>query len=517
MKYIATVTDGSFPTNSAVIQAPIREAFAMAKAAGYDGLQLTIRDTTDYDIAQLQALMQETGLEITALATGRIYSIDHMSLGAGDESVRQGAVARMNKIASWSVPLGCPGLVIGAVRGNYSDAGSIDLYMSQLEKSIREIVAYCEPLKVPVILEVIDRNESRAFCDPEETRKFVEKVGSPYFSLYLDTMHLYRERYDVSRCLREYAPFAFQIDISGEDRKPPMESVIDFRDAVHAIVASGYDGIINFEIPAEQEKPVSLDYIRKLVIKEERARELKGAGGVLDKLVYGKKREGLSEAEVQREEEESLREFAGSGKLKNLIFDVGNVLFSYIWPAPLTAAGTDPEEALRITKLISRSHLWPLFDYGVLTVPELVEKYSLIYPDDADSIARWFEGLHLLPVERPAVWDRLHLLKEAGYHLYILSNYGREIFEIHTKDRPFPADMDGMVVSGYIHMGKPEARIYRYLLDTYALDPAECVFFDDRDVNCTAGEAVGIRSLQILSEEQLIRILDLLLSEAEKA
>ena len=169
MKYIATVTDGSFPTNSAVIQAPLREAFAMAKAAGYDGLQLTIRDTTDYDIAQLQALMQETGLEITALATGRIYSIDHMSLGAGDESVRQGAVARMNKIAAWSVPLGCPGLVIGAVRGNYSDAGSIDLYMSQLEKSVREIVAYCEPLKVPVILEVIDRNESRAFCDPEET------------------------------------------------------------------------------------------------------------------------------------------------------------------------------------------------------------------------------------------------------------------------------------------------------------------------------------------------------------
>ena len=51
MKYIATVTDGSFPTNSAVIQAPVREAFAMAKAAGYDGLQLTIRDTTDYDIA----------------------------------------------------------------------------------------------------------------------------------------------------------------------------------------------------------------------------------------------------------------------------------------------------------------------------------------------------------------------------------------------------------------------------------------------------------------------------------
>ncbi|MBR3008052.1 MAG: hypothetical protein IKH70_05560, partial [Stomatobaculum sp.] len=100
MKYIATVTDGSFPTNSAVIQASVPEAFAMAKTAGYDGVQLTIRDTTDYDIDELQSLMNETGLAVTALATGRIYSIDHMSLGAGNESVRQGAVARMNKIAA---------------------------------------------------------------------------------------------------------------------------------------------------------------------------------------------------------------------------------------------------------------------------------------------------------------------------------------------------------------------------------------------------------------------------------
>ena len=72
MKYTATVTDGSFPSNSAVIQAPVREAFAMAKAAGYDGLQLTIRDTTDYDIGELQSLIKETGLAVTALATGRI-------------------------------------------------------------------------------------------------------------------------------------------------------------------------------------------------------------------------------------------------------------------------------------------------------------------------------------------------------------------------------------------------------------------------------------------------------------
>ena len=58
-------------------------------------------------------------------------------------------------------------------------------------------------------------------------------------------------------------------------------------------------------------------------------------------------------------------------------FDVGNVLFSYIWPAPLTAAGTDPEEALRITKLISRSHLWLYAEQAFASFTASIGYFSL--------------------------------------------------------------------------------------------------------------------------------------------
>jgi HAD superfamily hydrolase (TIGR01509 family) len=52
---------------------------------------------------------------------------------------------------------------------------------------------------------------------------------------------------------------------------------------------------------------------------------------------------------------------------------------------------------------------------------------------------------------------------------------------------------DGLVISGEVGMVKPNADIYRYLLDTYKLDPAECIFIDDRDDNIEAGEKLGIK------------------------
>jgi len=482
MKYTAVITDGSFPSRSAAIQAPVGEAFRMAKAAGYDGVQLTIRDTSDYDAEELNALMKETGLSIDALATGRIYSVDRLSLGAGDEAVRAAAVARMEKIAEFCAKIGRPALIIGAVRGNYSDAPSKEAYMEQLKKSIREIVAFCEPLSVPVILEAIDRDESRAFCDPEETLSFVKEVNSPCFHMYLDTMHLRRENYDVTEALRNYAPFAFQVDISGEDRKAPMDSEIDFRAAIGALMQSGFDGILNFEIPAEQAEAPSLQYIKGLV---------------------GETKEGR------------LMEAARTGQLKNVIFDIGNVLLSYNWAAPLLKAGLPEAEAIRISREIARSHLWPLLDYGVVTIPEIVEKYGMIYPEDADSIALWFSDLESLPIPRAEVWDRVHRLKEAGYRLYLLSNYDGVLFKTHTAGTPFINDMDGGVISYEVHMVKPEERIYRFLLKKYGLRPEECVFFDDRPENCLGADDAGILGVQVLSAEQLVRVLDALLAAGQ--
>ncbi len=193
---------------------------------------------------------------------------------------------------------------------------------------------------------------------------------------------------------------------------------------------------------------------------------------------------------------------------QNLIFDVGNVLLEYRWYQMLLDFGLSDEEAKTVAPVIFENDLWKEFDLGNLTTQEIVECYCRELPQH-EELLRWFFGhLELMPVARPDVWEKVHALKEKGYHIYLLSNYSEDFFRIHTKGAAFLEDIDGKVVSYQIHELKPDRAIYEYLLKKYDLKAEECVFFDDRPENTKAAEEMGIRSYTITSKEYLLSVLD---------
>lgn len=268
IRYSAIVSDGSFPCGTAILQGDMGTVFRQAKEAGYDCVQLTIRDRSDYSADELRALSAEYGVTISAMATGRVYTVDGYSMASSDERNRQTCVERLCDLADFSASIGRAAIVIGAVRGRYADAPSEAAYHRQFDKSLREVAAYCERLDVPVILEVIERAESEAYTDPAETLRYVETIHSPCLHMYLDTMHLYNEGMDVAETIRRYGRHSWQIDISGENRTAPMCSVIDFAKVADAIRASGFHGTLAFEMPPSPPKgsaQKSLEYIRRLM------------------------------------------------------------------------------------------------------------------------------------------------------------------------------------------------------------------------------------------------------------
>lgn len=194
--------------------------------------------------------------------------------------------------------------------------------------------------------------------------------------------------------------------------------------------------------------------------------------------------------------------------VKNLIFDVGNVLFEYRWYQMLLDFGLTEEEAQAARSLIFENKLWDEFDLGNLTTQEIIDLYCEELPQ-YEELLRWFFGhLELMQVARPDVWERVHTLKEKGYRIYLLSNYSEDFFNIHTKGASFMDDIDGKVVSYEIHAMKPDKIIYEHLLNKYDLKAEESVFFDDRLVNTAAAEALGIRSYTITSKEYLLSVLN---------
>jgi 2-haloacid dehalogenase len=142
------------------------------------------------------------------------------------------------------------------------------------------------------------------------------------------------------------------------------------------------------------------------------------------------------------------------------------------------------------------------------TWAEAVELLTRQHPEHAELIAayaeRWPETLGA--AIQPTV-DVLHDLRRAGVRLFALSNWSAETFPIARPRYPFLEWFEGIVISGEVRIAKPDARVYRHLLERYSLDPATTVFIDDNEANVDAAEELGMIAIRFEGAEELRRAL----------
>ena len=177
--------------------------------------------------------------------------------------------------------------------------------------------------------------------------------------------------------------------------------------------------------------------------------------------------------------------------IKNLIFDMGNVLLSY---EPDSYAGKlcSKEAAPVILKELFRGPDWSKQDLGLVGKKELYELVSVrvpeeFHPDLWNAILRWSDLMRPLP----GAQEFIRKMKERGFRLFVLSNAGLDFHEYFPK-RYDTGLFDGIVVSCDLNVTKPDPRIYRHLLSEYGLTPEECVFADDLPENVAGAEKEGI-------------------------
>ncbi len=193
--------------------------------------------------------------------------------------------------------------------------------------------------------------------------------------------------------------------------------------------------------------------------------------------------------------------------VKNLIFDIGNVLIGFRPEEMLKEYGMSEEKQKEFAEKIFMDEIWKEFDLENIPYQAVVDRYVEKYPELKEEIAWVFSHTELMPIYRPRVWEKLHLLKEDGYHIYLLTNYSSELMKSHLTLADFWKDIDGMVASYQLHVVKPDPVIYRTLLEKYQLKAEECVFFDDMASNVEGAKAVGIEAHQITDEQQLLDLM----------
>lgn len=199
--------------------------------------------------------------------------------------------------------------------------------------------------------------------------------------------------------------------------------------------------------------------------------------------------------------------------IKNVVFDIGNVLIAFSWRDVMKDVGIKEEDMDIIADATVRSKYWSELDRGIMTDEQIVDGFISGAPGHADDIKRFFARVtdSMPPFDYSKGW--LHSVKERGYNVYILSNFSDHNFNTCRPSYTFLEEADGEIISYRHKVIKPERRIYEILLETYSLDPRECVFIDDREDNIAAAVELGFSGIVFKSFDDASAKLDALLKK----
>lgn len=181
--------------------------------------------------------------------------------------------------------------------------------------------------------------------------------------------------------------------------------------------------------------------------------------------------------------------------IKNIVFDLGNVLISFKPKEYLDKRKFPEEKKSTILSDVFGSPEWQLIDNGSITTIEAIdilaarsslskEEISHIFDMRCDLMFPLDQNIQILPE-----------LKKRGYQLYYLSNFPIDIIDEVRSEYYFFKYFIGGIISAEVKCSKPDIRIYEILLDKYSLIPGECLFIDDLPENVKGAEKSGMTGI----------------------
>lgn len=191
--------------------------------------------------------------------------------------------------------------------------------------------------------------------------------------------------------------------------------------------------------------------------------------------------------------------------IRNIIFDMGNVLIHWTPKIFLDRLGRNEADTEILNRIVFESDEWPALDAGTLDEAEALAIMQSRLPEHLHEEARrllfeWDQPLILVE----GMEDLVRELKDQGYAIYLLSNASRRQHEYWDRIPASPC-FSGTFISADYQMIKPDPVIYQTFFKEFDLRPEECLFIDDRLDNVEAAIAQGMDAIQFTGDLPQLR------------
>jgi HAD superfamily hydrolase (TIGR01509 family) len=187
--------------------------------------------------------------------------------------------------------------------------------------------------------------------------------------------------------------------------------------------------------------------------------------------------------------------FASMG-IRNVVFDVGGVLLEWNPPAVIARHYPDPARQAALRQQIFEHADWHEFDRGGLTEQAAIDLFAQRTGLSRDETRALMHAAResLTPID--GTIDLLDDLADAGLHLFLLSNMPESTYDYLVGRHAFFAHFKHLVISGKILLVKPDAAIFRHLVEQTGILPGESIFIDDLTANVAAARECGLHAIQ---------------------
>jgi putative hydrolase of the HAD superfamily len=200
--------------------------------------------------------------------------------------------------------------------------------------------------------------------------------------------------------------------------------------------------------------------------------------------------------------------------IRTVISDFGGVLTNHLIEAFLAyqdESGISMEQLGRgMQRVAERDGEYPLYklERGEISEAEFLENLSWALSEEfgrAPDFQRFSEVyFEALKANEPML-NLMRELRGRGYLLAILTNNVREWEARWRAKLPVDEIFDLVVDSAWVGMRKPEPGIYRLTLERLGgVDPGQCLFIDDNELNVQAARELGMEAVHFRSNEQAI-------------
>lgn len=195
--------------------------------------------------------------------------------------------------------------------------------------------------------------------------------------------------------------------------------------------------------------------------------------------------------------------------IKNIIFDFGDI-FINLDKGIIFREMQKYGNPILTPELIALSNV---FEVGEISSETFIDGLQAYFPkaSSQDIITIWNGMLLDFPDYRLNFIE--HLAKEKDYRLFLLSNNNTlhllEAIKImgDSKFKRFKCCFEQFYLSHEIHLRKPNADSYEFVLEKNALDPIETFFVDDTFENTQSASKLGIKTWNlIVGQEDIIQL-----------